>query len=115
MKPNNNNWVSRYTEDTLEANYNLWEMGVPLNPITGLPTIIGRQEEYPPGSLAHLTVYEEKLIRLLTGTCTRNEAYAFLRKGNELFDIVHQKDQYQQVCSSKSIPAGHIASRTPGL
>ena len=114
-KPWNNDWVSRYPEDTLEANYHLWEMNVPINPNTGLPTIIGWQESYPAGSLSHLSAYEEKLIRLLTGNCTRDEAYAFLRKGNYMFDIVQQKDQHQNVCSSEPVPVTHPASWNLGV
>ena len=91
MKPRNNHWVSKYPEDSLEANYHLWEMNVPINPNTGFPSIIGWQEAYPAGSLSHLSAYEEKLIRLLTGNCTREEAYAFRRKGNYMFDIVSNR------------------------
>ena len=83
-----NHWLARYTEDNLADHYNLRVMEVPRNPITGLPAIIGWQEDYPTGSLSHLSNYEEKMIRLLTGTCTRGEAYEFLRRGNEMFDTV---------------------------
>ena len=44
-------WLASYTEPTMEANYNIWVMGVPQNAVTGLPTIIGSNEEYPPGSV----------------------------------------------------------------
>ena len=83
-----NHWLARYTEDNLADNYNLWVMGVPINPTTGLPTIIGWHGDFPPGTMNHLSNYEEKMIRLLTGTCTREEAYEFLRRGNEMFDTV---------------------------
>jgi hypothetical protein len=68
-------WLSKYPEGELATSYNQWVTRVPRNPITGLPTIIGWHEDYPTGSLNHLSNYEEKMIRLLTGTCTRNEAY----------------------------------------
>jgi hypothetical protein len=114
MKPQNNHWAARYPEDTLDANYQLWEMGVPINPSTGLPSIIGWQESYPPGSLTHLSIYEEKLIRLLTGNVTKPEAFAFLSKGNDMFDIVQQEDQHQAICHSEPVLVQHLASRTPG-
>ena len=91
MKPQNNHWAARYPEDTLDANYRLWEMGVPINPSTGLPSIMGWQESYPPGTLTYLSIYEEKLIRLLTGSVTRQEAYSFLRRGNDMFDTVSNR------------------------
>ena len=108
-----NRWLARYTENALEANYNLWVMGVPRNPATGLPTVIGWQEAYPPGSLSHLSNYEEKMIRLLAGSCTREEAYHFLRRGNELFDSVFGTSQ-QTLRRTKSVSVSHSETRDFG-